>query len=102
MNLGSAIRFCRQRRDLTQPELAERAGISASYLSVLEKGKRDPSFSMLQKIARGMDVPLSLLVFVATDPSEIQGLPAEVSEKLSAATMNLLMAARDDAQRSLL
>lgn len=101
MNLGIAIKFCRQQRDLTQPELAMRAEISPSYLSVLEQGKRDPSFSTLQKVARALNVPLSLLVFVATDPSEIQGLPPEISEKLAAATLNLLMAARNDAQRSL-
>ena len=101
MNLGAAIKFCRQQRNLTQPALAVRADVSASYLSVLEQGKRDPSFSVLQKIARALDVPLSLLIFVATDPSEIEGLAPEVTEKLSAATLNLLMAARNDAQRSL-
>jgi transcriptional regulator with XRE-family HTH domain len=102
MHLGQAIKFCRQQRNLTQPELAERAGISPSYLSVLEKGKRDPSFSMIEKIARALDIPLSLLIFIATDPSEIQGLPTEVTEKLSAATINLLRAARDENQHSLL
>jgi transcriptional regulator with XRE-family HTH domain len=102
MHLGQAIKFCRQQRDLTQPVLAERAGISPSYLSVLEKGKRDPSFSMIEKIARALDVPLSLLIFIATDPSEIQGLPTEITEKLAAATMNLLRAARDENQHSLL
>lgn len=102
MHLGPAIKFCRQQRNLTQPELARRAGISPSYLSVLEKGKRDPSFSMIEKIARALDVPLSLLIFVATDASEIQGLPTEVAEKLSAVTMNLLRAARNEHQQSLL
>lgn len=102
MHLGAAIKFCRQQRNLTQPELARRAGISPSYLSVLEKGKRDPSFSMIEKIARALDVPLSLLIFVATDASEIQGLPTEVTEKLSAVTMNLLRAVRNEHQQSLL
>lgn len=102
MNLGLAIKFCRQQRDLTQPELAARAKISPSYLSVLEQGKRDPSFSMVQKVARALDVPLSLLIFVATDPSEIQGLTPEISEKLSAATLKLLMATRNEDQRSLI
>jgi transcriptional regulator with XRE-family HTH domain len=102
MHLGTAIRFCRLQRDLTQPELARRAGVSPSYLSILERGKRDPSFSVIEKIARGLDVPLSLLVFIATDPSEIEGLPAELTEKLSAATMNLFRVARNDSQRSLL
>jgi transcriptional regulator with XRE-family HTH domain len=102
MHLGQAIKFCRQQRSLTQPGLAKRAGISASYLSVLEKGKRDPSFSMIEKIARALDIPLSLLIFIATDPSEIHGLPTEITEKLSAVTINLLRVARDENQQSLL
>ena len=78
MNLGAAIKFCRQQRNLTQPALAVRADVSASYLSVLEQGKRDPSFSVLQKIARALDVPLSLLIFVAFDEKlfmDNDGLP---------------------------
>jgi transcriptional regulator with XRE-family HTH domain len=102
MHLGSAIKFCRNQRGLTQPELAERAGVSASYLSILERGKRDPSFSIIEKIARALDLPLSLLIFIATDPAEISGLAPELTEKLSTATMNLFRLARDDSQRSLL
>jgi transcriptional regulator with XRE-family HTH domain len=102
MHLGSAIKFCRLQLGLTQPQLAERAGVSASYLSILERGKRDPSFSTIEKIARALALPLSLLIFIATDPSEISGLPLELTEKLSAATMNLFRVARNDSQGSLL
>ncbi|MCU0973805.1 MAG: helix-turn-helix domain-containing protein [Burkholderiales bacterium] len=103
MNIGRAIRFCRQQKGLTQPQLAERAALSASYLSVLEtgKGKRDPSLSSLQSIARGLGVPLSVLLFVAADPSDVETLTPEMHEKLAAATMKLLTASRDDRQAAL-
>jgi hypothetical protein len=42
MDIGRAIRFCRQQKGLTQPQLAERAALSASYLSVLETGETPP------------------------------------------------------------
>ena len=101
MDIGRAIRFCRQQKGLTQPQLAERAALSPSYLSVLETGKRDPSLSSLQSIARGLGVPLSVLLFVAADPSDVETLTPEMHEKLAAATMKLLTASRDDRQASL-
>lgn len=101
MDIGRAIRFCRQQKGLTQPQLAERAELSASYLSVLEKGKRDPSLSSLQGIARGLGVPLSVLMFVAAEPSDVETLSPDLQEKLAAATMKLLAASRDDRQSAL-
>lgn len=95
MNIGQAIKFCRQLKKLTQPELAKRANLSASYVSVLEQGKRDPSLSALESIADALQVPLSVLIFVATDQSDIDSMPTEVSEKLSAATLKLLRATED-------
>jgi len=88
--------------------LAERAGLSASYLSLLERNERDPPLSTLEKIAAALGVPLSVLVFVGTAPSELENLAPEIVEKLSAATMNLLRAtsdafpSADDGQRTLL
>ena len=103
MDIGRAIRFCRQQKGLTQPQLAALANLSTSYLSVLEtgKGKRDPSLSSLQGIARGLGVPLSVLLFVAAEPSDLDTLSPEIHEKLAAATMKLLTASRDDRQPAL-
>lgn len=103
MDIGRAIRFCRQQKGLTQPQLAALANLSTSYLSVLEtgKGKRDPSLSSLQGIARGLGVPLSVLLFVAAEPSDLDTLSPEIHEKLAAATMKLLTVSRDDRQPAL-
>jgi transcriptional regulator with XRE-family HTH domain len=100
MNIGHAIRFCRQQRGMTQPQLAALAKLSPSYLSVLEQGKRDPALSSLDRIARALGMPLSVLMFVGSDPSEIDGLPPELHEKLAAAAMKLLAVRRDDEKSS--
>lgn len=102
MNIGRAIRFCRQQKGLTQPQLAARAQLSPSYVSVLEQGKRDPSLSSVDQIARGLGIPVSVLLFVAAEPGEVERLSAELHEKLAAATMRLLQASHDDEQRPLL
>ena len=89
MNLGKAIKLCRTQQDLSQAQLAELAGISVSYLSLLERGKRDPSFSTVQDIASALGVPLGILVFLAADKDEL-GMSPELSEKLAYAALQLM------------
>lgn len=91
MNLGRAITLCRKQRDLSQAELALRAGVSVSYVSLLEQNKRkDPTLSTIQKISEALNVPSGILFFLAADQIELAGLPAELQEKLSFAALRLL------------
>jgi len=88
MNLGRAIALCRKQRDMNQAELAERAGVSVSYISLLEQNKRkDPTLSTIQKVSEALSVPSSILFFLAADQTELAGLSAELQEKLSYAAL---------------
>lgn len=91
MNIGYAIRLCRQQRGITQTKLANKAGVSVSYLSLLERGERsDPSLTALEGISEALELPLSLIFFLASEPDELEGLDPEVIEKLSAVTLKLM------------
>ena len=90
MNIGEAIKFCRSRRNLTQSELAKRSDVSVSYLSMLEKGRRDPSLKTIEKVALGLRIPASILVLLAADPRELDPIDRTVAEKLSHLALNLL------------
>lgn len=95
MNIGYAIKLCRQQRKLTQSELADRAGVSISYLSLLERGERsDPGLSSLKKIAKGLDIPMTLLLFLAADDTELADFSPDLKEKLSAAALDLMRISR--------
>lgn len=60
--LGETVRRLREERDLTQEELAARAGLSANYVGEIESGKRNPSALVLFALARGLGVePARLL-----------------------------------------
>lgn len=48
----------RTSKDLTIEELAKRAGVSTGLLSQLERGRGNPSFSTLAKIAYALEVPI--------------------------------------------
>lgn len=57
----SPVKLWREQRDLTQEELAKRAGISKPYLSQIETGKRQGTVETLAALARALDVPLDVL-----------------------------------------
>jgi transcriptional regulator with XRE-family HTH domain len=94
MNLGKAIKLCRIQKNIKQSELAGLANISVAYLSLLEQGKRDPSFSTIENIAIALDIPLSIIIFLAADSNnELKDLSPELVDKLSSTALNLMRAA---------
>jgi transcriptional regulator with XRE-family HTH domain len=90
MNIGKAIKMCRHQRDLSQRDLAARAGCSISFLSLLENNERDPSLSTLQNIADGLKMPISILFFLASDSAELKGFDKEMSSEMARAALELL------------
>jgi transcriptional regulator with XRE-family HTH domain len=55
---GTQLREWRQRRHLSQLELATEIDISARHLSFVETGRSQPSRGMVLKLAESLDVPL--------------------------------------------
>ena len=62
MKLGERIKQLRNDAELTQPELAVKAGIEQSYLSKLENEKSTPSFEILTKIASAFEMDTMTLI----------------------------------------
>jgi len=60
--LGDAVRTHRKRVKMTQEKLAEKAGLSVVFISLLENGHRTVSVDSLLKIARAMNLELKDLV----------------------------------------
>src|SRR3954466_16089768 len=56
--IGDHLREWRQRRRLSQLDLALEAEISTKHLSFLETGRAQPSREMVLKLAEQLDVPL--------------------------------------------
>lgn len=55
------LRF-RQEKGLTHEELAERSGLHPTTISLLERGKRQPSLGTIFMLARGLTVEPERLV----------------------------------------
>lgn len=62
IELGKRIRFLRLERKWSQEDLALAAGINKNYLSDLERGMRNPTFEVLDKIATAFGMSLSQLL----------------------------------------
>lgn len=53
--LGAAIKMLRQREEMTQQDLAERAGVNRSYITLLENGSRqNASAQIVAALARAL------------------------------------------------
>jgi XRE family transcriptional regulator, master regulator for biofilm formation len=69
--IGKNIYKIRRSKDLTLTELADRANISKSYLSNIERDiNKNPSIKILEKIASVLDVDFQILLAGTTLDSE--------------------------------
>lgn len=60
--VGTNIRKLRQAKKMSQEELAFEAGIDRSYLSEIESGKKNVGVSVLDSIAKALEVAVADLV----------------------------------------
>ena len=72
MNIGETIKKMRRERDLTQEELAESLGVSASAVSQWECGRVLPDVTQLPLLAGIFDVSADVLLGIDTQRQEKQ------------------------------
>jgi len=58
---GAAIRNLRNRRGISQDELARRARLQRTYISDIERGARNTSLRSIKKLADALNVSLQML-----------------------------------------
>jgi UTP-glucose-1-phosphate uridylyltransferase/transcriptional regulator with XRE-family HTH domain len=72
----------RERLELTKAQLAQRAGVSPSFITYLERGQRRPSYAMLLRLMQALDLTASekraLLQAAGYQPPE-EGLSPRLS-----------------------
>lgn len=60
--LGNKIRMLRKAQNLKLNNIADKSGLSVSYISQLERDLVEPSLSSLKKIAIALNTPVYLLI----------------------------------------
>ena len=59
---GSVIRRRRVAKGVSQEALASRAGLHRTYVSLLERGQRNPSLLVMSKLASALDTSMKSLI----------------------------------------
>jgi len=68
-NVGARLRYYRELKGLSQRELAKRADVTNSSISLIEQGRVSPSIASLKKVLSGL--PMSLAQFFSSDLPEV-------------------------------
>lgn len=58
---GERLKVLRTQAHVSQEDLADKASLDRTYISLLERGKRNPSLLCLTAIASALEIPLSEL-----------------------------------------
>ena len=77
---GLAIKNWRAKSDISQEELAWRAGLHRSYVADIERGVRNASLQSIEKLANALKVSLSVLFQPLGDQPNAVGAPPEGDE----------------------
>lgn len=64
---GPAVRRHRKVLRLSQEELADRAEIDRTYISGVERGRRNPTLEVMQRIAQSLGSDLDVIFSTARD-----------------------------------
>ncbi|OIQ19316.1 MAG: hypothetical protein BM557_06325 [Flavobacterium sp. MedPE-SWcel] len=90
MNIGNAIKDLRQQKGLKQIDFAVECGLSQSYLSSIEKGRKEPTLSILKQIANALSIPMPVLVFFSIDQEDIDESKKEAFKMLEPSIKGLI------------
>ena len=71
LGLGSRIRALRQARRFTLRDVAERSGVTESFLSQVERDVTSPSIATVQRIARALDLSIAQLFYEQGDTGRV-------------------------------
>jgi len=90
MELGSAIVAARKRKDMLQKDLALKANIPASHLSLIEQDKTEVNIRTLEAISKALEIPVPVLFFMAMSKDDVPE-PKRESYGLISAMINGLI-----------
>jgi transcriptional regulator with XRE-family HTH domain len=88
---AKSFRIIRAAFGLRQSELAARLDITASQLSLIEAGKRQPSLRVVNALASTLGISVALVSLLATSPDDVAYKRDEDISDLARALLRLLV-----------
>ncbi len=81
--IGSRIKVARERKHLTQEDLAAIVDLSPTHISVIERGVKPPKLATLVAIANALDVSADTLMQDVVARS-VEGVSSELASEIMA------------------
>jgi len=94
MNIGQVIKELRNKRKVSQQKLSKLLGITQGYLSLIEKGEREPGMGLIQKIAHSFGIPQQLIFLLASGPQPGMEKFSKPLKKIALAIDDILRTAK--------
>jgi transcriptional regulator with XRE-family HTH domain len=82
MNYGKAIRVARAIAGMEQKQLAAKANLNPSHISLIEKGARRPSTRAITKMCRALRIPEPLFAMLAAERDDLAGIGEQEFEQI--------------------
>ncbi len=95
-DLGHRIRKQRIVMGWTQEALAERVGVSTSFIGHVERGTRKASLETLVSIANAMDISIDYLLSASLKNSVIGPMPQQLNKKQRTALKEIISTIQDN------
>ncbi|MEG2774649.1 MAG: helix-turn-helix transcriptional regulator [Acetivibrio sp.] len=77
------IRLYRNETGLSQEELAEKCDLHPTYIGQLERGEKNASIITIQKITKGLKIPMELLFKEIDNTEEYNGMIEKLIQIIS-------------------
>ncbi|MGD8451334.1 MAG: helix-turn-helix transcriptional regulator [Phycisphaerae bacterium] len=90
LELGKAIRIVRAAKGMRLSTLADNAGVSIPFLSLVENGERQPSLDVLRRLANALRIPPEVLIILAQPANGRLQSEDQVSQALVAMIQKML------------
>lgn len=87
---GTKLRNIRKSRGMRQSDVAEKVGVSRTALAYYEQGEREPSFEVIDRLAKFFEVP-SAYFFSDSDAPLTNALAEKYGDLLSSPEIQAVM-----------
>jgi len=98
MDFGRAVKTVRGMRRMSQAELAKCANLDPSYVSFIESGRRKPSMTMAEEIARALGIPIYLFMLIGSDKDDLRGITQDQAGTLGRQLLDLVLVSESEGE----
>lgn len=88
--IGRTIKELRTAKKIKQKTLAEKCGLSQSYLSLIEKEEKEPPKETVDKICNALGIPKQILFYMSITSKDVPSDKRVVFEKFEPVLKDIL------------